>query len=361
MNDSADNASQSSHISEHSEDCVMVSLEDALKELDGKPICSYCKSKLDKGGIPNICLINNMYRGKCPPELLCLNHLEMMMCRLVKCFQTVIKPGPISSKMPHSDRLQAVKGRFIHLPLATAETLAHAASTDRSEMFSNIENYVLVYGLPTKANKVLRELVDRSKVFAAMRKLKEINPFYADVPLPEMEEDFLPDVFGGDDDEDSDVDADGDQRMSEVADPDETVSGWRCQHCDISSYRNVCDLLKHESKCPDNPNADTDSDSDSDSDSEQTKSCDESDVLSQTLSQMSFERNEQSDDDDADSDISTVCTFFVAFNYRVGDGLSKFLHFAHIGVFHGYNSRFSKRKLRILLANNWLEVSSIFA
>ena len=97
----------------------MIDPEDAL---DGKLICTYCKGKLDKNKGPGISLLNNMLTGECPDELKKLNTIEMMFCRRVKCFQTVLKPGPISKKMPASDRLEAVKGRFIHLPLSTEAT-----------------------------------------------------------------------------------------------------------------------------------------------------------------------------------------------------------------------------------------------
>ena len=287
----------------NSQDDVLVSLSDALKELDGKPICKYCKGKLDKGNVPSTCLLNNMYRGQCPPELKCLNTIEMMMCRLVKCFQTIIKPGPITSKLPISDLQQAVRGRFIHLPLGVGETLAHAAPVDPASMFDNMENYMIVYGLPTKGKKVFRQLVDRSKVFKAMKKLKEINRFYADVPLPELVEDFLPDVFGGDDDDDdSDIDCDGDQRMNDVSDAADSVSV--CKYCK-TTFQTVSELVNH-AKCPAKRANDSGNDSsDGNELSDGSNELDPSEILSQTLSVLSFERSPQSEDD-AGSEITMV-------------------------------------------------------
>ena len=308
-------------MSDDDDDEDVVSVSDALEELDDKPICLYCKGILDKGKIPSTCLLNDMYRGKCPPELLCLNYVEMMMCRLVKCFQTIIRPGAISSKMPRIDRLQAVKGRFIHLPLAAGDTLAHVAGENPGrEMFDQVGSYIAVYGLPTKTKKVFRELVDRSKVFAAMKKLKEINQFYADVPLPVREEDFLPDVFESEDEEDDEKDRDDSGCMNNISETD-NVSKWQCKHCQVSLHEKVGDLLKHEGNCSKNlgsRNADSDSSSDNDSDigndvgdEMEIDSCNSSndsysDALSQTLSVLSIEHIVESEDDAA-SEISMVC------------------------------------------------------
>ena len=137
------------YIHRNDSDESMIDPEDAIDALDGKLICTYCKGKLDKKKVPGISLLNNMLTGECPDELKKLNTIEMMFCRRVKCFQTVLKPGPISKKMPASDRLEAVKGRFIHLPLSTEATYKQLdESSDQSRALYNVEDYVLVYGIP---------------------------------------------------------------------------------------------------------------------------------------------------------------------------------------------------------------------
>ena len=113
-----------------------------------------------------------------------------------KCFQTIVKPGPISNKLPRSERLSAVKGNMIHLPLSTsitAETL-YKSATER--LFEEAEDNVLLYGKPNKDREVWNHIVDRKKVLAALKWLCENNPNYKDIVVPNVAEDILPHVFG---------------------------------------------------------------------------------------------------------------------------------------------------------------------
>ena len=209
-------------------DCedTTVTVGDVIAALDGRLICGTCKLKLDKNQVPSIGICNDMYTGKCPKELKSLNIIEMMFCRLVHCFQTVIKPGPVSKKMPASDRLEAVKGRFIHLPLNAEQSFNQLNQTSKkSRSLADIEDYVLVYGMPKKDKKIWKFIVDRSKVYSALKVLIEINPNYREIELPEREEDFLPDVFG--------AESDGD--IADCGNDNDTAGGsngaFSCQYC----------------------------------------------------------------------------------------------------------------------------------
>ena len=164
--------------------------------LHGLSICTSCRVCLNKGEIPANSMMNNLYIGETPEVLKVLNPIELMFVSKTKCFQTIVKPGPISNKLPRSERLSAVKGNMIHLPLSTsitAETL-YKSATER--LFEEAEDNVLLYGKPNKDREVWNHIVDRKKVLAALKWLCENNPNYKDIVVPNVAEDILPHVFG---------------------------------------------------------------------------------------------------------------------------------------------------------------------
>ena len=164
--------------------------------LHGLSICTSCRASLNRGEIPANSMMNNLYIGETPEVLKVLNPIELMFVSKTKCFQTIVKPGPISNKLPRSERLSAVKGNMIHLPLSTsitAETL-YKSATER--LFAEAEDNVLLYGKPNKDREVWNHIVDRKKVLAALKWLCENNPNYKDIVVPNVAEDILPHVFG---------------------------------------------------------------------------------------------------------------------------------------------------------------------
>ena len=170
--------------------------EHPTRLLHGLTICTSCRASLNRGEIPANSMMNNLYIGETPEVLKVLNPIELMFVSRTKCFQTIIKPGPISSKLPRSERLSAIKGNMIHLPLSTsitAETL-YKSATER--LFQEAEDNVLLYGKPNKDREVWNHIVDRKKVLAALKWLCENNPNYKDIVVPNVAEDILPHVFG---------------------------------------------------------------------------------------------------------------------------------------------------------------------
>ena len=99
--------------------------------------------------------------------------------------------------MPNSERINALKGRFIHLPLSTEQTF-NQLNGDKNNNLLDVEDYVYCYGRPRKDKTVWRHLVDRIKVYNALKWLCENNPNYKDITLPDQPEDILPDLFGND-------------------------------------------------------------------------------------------------------------------------------------------------------------------
>ena len=165
--------------------------------LHGLVICNPCRNNLNKGEVPAHSMINGMYTGETPQVLKVLNPIEQMFVSKVKCFQTIIKPGPISSKLPQSERLTAIKGNLIHLPLSTSTTAEQLCKSATERLF-DVEDYVHCYGKPKKDKTIWRHLVDRKKVHAALSWLVKNNKNYKDIVVPAVAEDILPDVFGED-------------------------------------------------------------------------------------------------------------------------------------------------------------------
>ena len=164
--------------------------------LHGLSICRSCRESLNKGEIPANSMMNNLYIGETPEVLKVLNPIELMFVSRTKCFQTIVKPGPISSKLPRSERLSAVKGNMIHLPLSTSSTAETLYKSATERLFEEAEDNVLLYGKPNKDREVWNHIVDRKKVLAALKWLCENNPNYKDIVVPNVAEDILPHVFG---------------------------------------------------------------------------------------------------------------------------------------------------------------------
>ena len=164
--------------------------------LHGLSICTSCRATLNKGEIPANSMMNNLYIGETPEVLKVLNPIELMFVSKTKCFQTIVKPGPISNKLPRSERLSAVKGNMIHLPLSTSITADTLYKSATERLFEEAEDNVLLYGKPNKDREVWNHIVDRKKVLAALKWLCENNPNYKDIVVPNVAEDILPHVFG---------------------------------------------------------------------------------------------------------------------------------------------------------------------
>ena len=201
------------------------------KWLHGLEICNYCYCQFLKDEVPGRSLMNKMYTGECPAVIKELNPIELMFVSQVKCFQTLIKPGPLSSKLPDSEKLSALQGHFIHLPLSTAETFKQLRG-DKNNMLFDVEDLVLCYGKPKKNKQVWCQLVDRKKVYDALKWLCEHNKNYKDITLPEKPEDILPDVFGKDEDAVDDA-------------PLENV----CIYCSKTPFDSTEEYVAHQAQC----------------------------------------------------------------------------------------------------------------
>ena len=153
-------------------------------------MCSYCKPKIKADVLPPRCVLNGLETVPIPSELDKLDALSKQFIQLAKCFQTVVRLGTYTCKVPVYNSLKACNGSVLFLPLPfnkTCETLSNVEGSAKSGVASP-ELYILVNGKPTKANVVWHSLVNIDRVKAAIRKLKEIHKLYKSVEADSLDE-----------------------------------------------------------------------------------------------------------------------------------------------------------------------------
>ena len=135
-----------------------------------------------KDKMPPRCVLNDIQLVDIPVEL---DNLSKQFIQCAKAFQTIIRLGTYSYKVPSYNSLKACKGNIYFLPLPlskTMETLGNALHT-----LADPELYIIVNGQPTKNRVVWCSLVDVNAIKAAVQKLGEINWLYRDVEEEEVD------------------------------------------------------------------------------------------------------------------------------------------------------------------------------
>ena len=119
----------------------------------------------------------------------------MQLIQRAKCYQTVVRLGTYTAKVPIYNSLKACKGTMFFLPLPmnkTLETLDQVkdSSTNiaRKCWLPNPELFIIVNGKPTKGKVVWRNLVNVNHIKVAINKLKEINWLYKDITDDSVDE-----------------------------------------------------------------------------------------------------------------------------------------------------------------------------
>ena len=154
---------------------------------DGLPtgyICDYCIKKFRAGVLPAWCILNGLLFENVPIEIAQLNQYEKVLIQRAKAFQVVTKMKTVAGKrLPPSHMVSKVRGSTFHLPLPLQETLKRLP-TPSQPIPEHRELYILLCSIPTAKNVVWQDLVDISKVYSALCKLREINPLYSEIRLP---------------------------------------------------------------------------------------------------------------------------------------------------------------------------------
>ena len=156
-------------------------------------VCTYCRPILNANNIPGRCVLNGLFTEACPEELLNLNTLESQFIQRAKCFQTIVRLGTYTGKVPVYNSLKAIKGTIFFLPLPLQNTLDRLDEVgfqcDKSIVgLPDPELYIIVDSRPTKNKVVWQGLVDIDHVKGAVDKLRDINWLYNDVHQASVDE-----------------------------------------------------------------------------------------------------------------------------------------------------------------------------
>ena len=110
-------------------------------------------------------MLNDLYTEPIPKELSNLNAIENQLIQCAKCFQTVVRLGTCTGKVPIYNCVKAVKGTMFFLPLPLQNTLdrldeagfkAEFSSNEITPNLPHPEVYIIVDRKPTKKYCVAR-------------------------------------------------------------------------------------------------------------------------------------------------------------------------------------------------------------
>ncbi|KAL5503511.1 hypothetical protein EMCRGX_G010470 [Ephydatia muelleri] len=143
-------------------------------------ICKYCLPYLNKNTMSARCVRNGLVTEPIPDELKSLDALSKQLIQRAKAFQTIVRLGTYSGKVPAYNALQACKGTMFFLPLPlnkTWETLSevHVSETDIVTL-PDPELFIILNGVPTK-NKAINWLyknLDDQSLDDAAKKVVEV-------------------------------------------------------------------------------------------------------------------------------------------------------------------------------------------
>ena len=94
-------------------------------------MCHYCKTRVRSGNMPARCVLNGLQTVPIPPELAKLDLLSRQLIQRAKCYQTIVRLGTYTGKVPIYNSLQACKGTMFFLPLPLNKTLETLNQVDQ--------------------------------------------------------------------------------------------------------------------------------------------------------------------------------------------------------------------------------------
>ena len=90
----------------------------AAHDTDTFYICNYCKPHIFNDVVPARCVLNGLKTVPLPKELENLDPLSIQLIQRAKCYQTVIRLGAYTAKVPVYNSLKVVSSEFFfHKPI----------------------------------------------------------------------------------------------------------------------------------------------------------------------------------------------------------------------------------------------------
>ena len=147
-------------------------------------MCKHCKPLVKTDNLPARCVLNGLETVPMSPELAKLDCLSRQLIQRAKCYQTIVRLGTYTGKVPVYNSLKACRGTMFFLPLPFNKTLATLDQVEQlSTALPDPELYTVVNGRPTKSHVVWRSLVNVDLVRVAVETLRDVNWLYRDVDL----------------------------------------------------------------------------------------------------------------------------------------------------------------------------------
>ena len=117
-------------------------------------MCNYCKPMIKGNRLPPRCVLNGLQTVPVATELAVLDPLSRQLIQCAKCYQTIVRLGTYTGKVPIYNSLKACKATMFFLPLPLNKTLETLDQVEQSDDLPNPELYIIVNGKPTKSKVV---------------------------------------------------------------------------------------------------------------------------------------------------------------------------------------------------------------
>ena len=158
---------------------------DSEIEVDSLYVCQYCRPILNENKLPSRCILNGLITEPLPAELTNLDALSRQLIQQAIAFQTIVRLGTYTARVPIYNLLKACKGTMFFLPLPlkkTLETLGDVKMVISAQVtLPDPELYIMMNGMPSEKKVTWRSIVDVNDVQAAIQKLREVNWLYKDI------------------------------------------------------------------------------------------------------------------------------------------------------------------------------------
>ena len=135
-------------------------------------MCNYCKQSIKIDKMPPRCVLNGLETVEIKAPLAKLDRLSRQLIQRAKCYQTVVRLGTYTHKVPAYNSLKACKGTMFFLPLPFNNTVETVDEVIASKVLPEPELYIIVNGKPTKNIVLWRDLVDVEDLKAAIEVLE---------------------------------------------------------------------------------------------------------------------------------------------------------------------------------------------
>ena len=148
---------------------------DSEIEVDSLYVCQYCRPILNGNKLSSCCILNGLITEPLPAELANLDALSRQLIQRAKAFQTIVRLGTYTARVPIYNSLKACKGTMFFLPLPlkkTLETLGDVKMVNQGGSaqvtLPDPELYIMINGMPSEKKVFWRSIVDVNAVQAAI-------------------------------------------------------------------------------------------------------------------------------------------------------------------------------------------------